>query len=42
MKLLQNWRSGFLAENRILQFAGERRSADRRYVERKLFRGFSM
>jgi hypothetical protein len=32
LRLLQNRRSGFSAESRTLQFAGEmRRSADRRY-----------
>ncbi|MGD0207691.1 MAG: hypothetical protein ABSC89_08825 [Verrucomicrobiota bacterium] len=43
MKPLQNRRSGFSAESRTLQFAGEmRRSADRRYDERAFFRGLDM
>ena len=41
MRSLQARRSGFSAESRALQFAGEmRRSADRRYDERDFFRGF--
>jgi hypothetical protein len=37
MRLPQNRRSGFSAESRTLQFAGEmRRSADRRYKMRNI------
>jgi hypothetical protein len=39
---LQNRRSGFSAENRTVQFAGEmRRSADRRYDEMEFTRDLS-
>jgi hypothetical protein len=40
MRFLQDRRSGFSAESRTLQFAGEmRRSADRRYDEKGFLRG---
>jgi len=43
LRPLQNRRSGFSAESRTLQFAGEMRwSADRRYDEREFFRDLDL